>query len=665
MEAAPTQQTSQELLELGENALRELRRLLDACSGPLPAHLAPLRQGSQKTLFEVGPRSTQQTTLGLMVDDGGGISGVMPGAPAARSHQIALGDRIVSIDGRAVGAVQKSADISAQLLGSDTAGSKVQLRLRQRDNSERDVVLERMPVFSIHHRKRLFEIFCILRGESFQLQAPVPSASPEGAAGRYPAAGQNDPVTPDRPRTPTPAPGEPPSKFTSPAPHRSPSAPAADQTRSLLAKAAVEGVELWTLMVEEEDTRADMVKTGLEAGVHRLQDVLGRLASVVQRERETLSSCIEAQQTELSELSDALRNASATTAELRSKLMQAERDAMRSQADTDSETGATGEGFSTDALQRKGAPPHPSLMYKVVDSSLRTACRLVCLKYNFRTASLVTAFHFAAPRPQRSATPAVHWASDPSASHSSADIDRATDLVELDFLRKQVAEHEEEMQRCRVAHLMEMDFLRQQVAEKGEEMQRCAADLAELDFLRKRVTEKEEEMQRCRAEVQRLVKTDKVQVPEHLSQQPARLATEQEDPFSLVNFDGEVLADAEYARRTGSVKAADGSGSGDSETSNPRLESPKANLCAVKLKQRQHALRSARNEPPMKQTSQVPELGVIGRGLSHCQAMWALAQEERVRPLMLVNGLFGVFALIWVMFFMSWGGQRRFVAGIQ
>jgi hypothetical protein len=67
----------------------------------------------------------------------------------------------------------------------------------------------------------------------------------------------------------------------------------------------------------------------------------------------------------------------------------------------------------------------------------------------------------------------------------------------------------------------------------------------------------------------------------------------------------------------------------------------------------------------MKQTSQVSELGVVGRGLSHCQAMWALAQEERVRPLMLVNGLVGVFALIWVMFFMSWGGQRRFVAGIQ
>ena len=363
MAAVLSQQASQELLELGEDALRELRHLLDACSGPLPAHLAPLHQGSQKTLFEVGtPRSTQQTTLGLMVDDGGGISGLMPGAPAARSHQIALGDRIVSIDGRAVGAVQKSAAISAQLLGSDTAGSKVQLRLRQRDNSERDVVLERMPLFSIQHRKRLFEIFCILRGVLGDAEVTAVEAgaaadgddgpSPEGAAGRYPAAGQNDPVTSDRPHTP---PGEPPSHWTSPAPHRSPSAPAADQTRSLLAKAAAEGVELWTLMVEEEDTRADMVRTGLEAGVHRLQDVLARLAGAVQRETETLSSCIEAQQTELSELSDALRNASATTAELRSKLMQAERDAMRSQADTDSETGATGEGSSTDALQRKGA----------------------------------------------------------------------------------------------------------------------------------------------------------------------------------------------------------------------------------------------------------------------------------------------------------------------
>jgi hypothetical protein len=250
----------------------------------------------------------------------------------------------------------------------------------------------------------------------------------------------------------------------------------------------------------------------------------------------------------------------------------------------------------------------------------------------------------------------------------------AADLAELDFLRKQVAEHEEEMQRCRVAHLMELDFLRQQVAEKGEEVQRCAADLAELDFLRKQVTEKEEEIQRCRAEVQRLVKTDKVQLPEHLSQQPAGLATEQEDPFSLVNFDGEVLADAECVRRTGAVNrlqrsaptATDGSGSGDASSanaSNSCLESPQATLCAVK--QRQHVLRSARNEPPMKQTSQVSELGVVGRGLSHCQAMWALAQEERVRPLMLVNGLVGVFALIWVMFFMSWGGQRRFVAGIQ
>ncbi len=348
MEAARPQQASQELLELGD-ALRELQLLLDACSGPLPSHLAPRRPGSQKTLFEV-PRSRHQTTLGLMVDNGGFISGLMPGAPAARSHQIALGDLIVSIDGHAVGAEQQSAAISAQLLGSDTAGSKVQLRLRQRDNSEREVVLERMPLCSMHQRKRLFEIFCILKGESSQLQAPVPSASPEGAAaGRYPAAGQNDQVT--RPRTP-------PSQFSSlpSTPPRPRTAPAADQRRSQLAKAAVEGMELWTLMVEEEDTRADMVRAGLEAGVHRLQDVLARLAGAVQRETETLSSCIEAQQTELSELSDALRNASATTTELRSKLIQAERDAMRSQADTDSETGATGEGSSTDVLQRKGAP---------------------------------------------------------------------------------------------------------------------------------------------------------------------------------------------------------------------------------------------------------------------------------------------------------------------
>jgi len=267
----------------------------------------------------------------------------------------------------------------------------------------------------------------------------------------------------------------------------------------------------------------------------------------------------------------------------------------------------------------------------------------------------------------------VHRASDPSASPSSADIDRATDLVELDFLRKQVAEHEEEMQRCRVAHLMELDFLRQQIAGKGEEMQRCAADLAELDFLRRQVTEKEEEIQRCRAEVQRLVKTDKGQLPEHLPHQPALLATEQEDPFPLVNTDGEVLADAECARRTGAVTrvqrsapkpptAAAGSGSGDASSanaSNPRVESPQATLATVK--QHQHPLRSARNEPPMKQTSQVSELGVVG----HCQAIWALAQEERTRPLMLVNGLVVVFALIWVMVFMSWGGQRRFIAGIQ
>lgn len=231
------------------------------------------------------------------------------------------------------------------------------------------------------------------------------------------------------------------------------------------------------------------------------------------------------------------------------------------------------------------------------------------------TASSVTAFHFAVPRPQRSAAPA----SVPSASHSSADIDRATDLVELDFLRKQVAEHEEEMQRCRVAHLMELDFLRQQVAGKGEEMLRCAADLAELDFLRRQVTEKEEEIQRCRAEVQRLVKKEKEKLKEK----------------------------------------------GEENHSNTSLESPQATLCTVK--QRPHALRSAPPRP-MKQTSQVSELGVVGRGLSHCRAMWALAQEERVRPLMLVNGLVGVFALIWVMFFMSWGGQycqRRFIAGIQ
>lgn len=161
---------------------------------------------------------------------------------------------------------------------------------------------------------------------------------------------------------------------------------------------------------------------------------------------------------------------------------------------------------------------------------------------------------------------------------------------------------------------VEIEFLRSQVAKHKE-------DLVELDLLRNQVAEKEEEIQRCRFEVQRLVKTD---------------------------------------------KAAAGLGSGDASSAiatNPRVEFPKETF--VTVKQRQNPLRNARNEPPVKQTSNVSEPGVLSRCRWRCQDLWALAQTERVRPLMLVCTLVGVFAVVWVMFFMSWGGQRRFIAGVQ
>jgi C-terminal processing protease CtpA/Prc len=82
-----------------------------------------------------------------MVGDGGLVTNLLPGAPAARSRQMAVGDHIIAVDDMSTLLLGSDVAIGTLLLGSDVAGSTVQLRLRsQRDHVERDVVLERMPV---------------------------------------------------------------------------------------------------------------------------------------------------------------------------------------------------------------------------------------------------------------------------------------------------------------------------------------------------------------------------------------------------------------------------------------------------------------------------------------------------------------------------------------
>ena len=109
--------------------------------------------------------------------------------------------------------------------------------------------------------------------------------------------------------------------------------------------------------------------------------------------------------------------------------------------------------------------------------------------------------------------------------------------------------------------------------------------------------------------------------------------------------------------RRGQAGSSTGAGS---ESANPRGDLQRSTL----VHQRQDLLRNTRSRPPARQSAtKVCEAGKVGR----CQALWTLAQEERYRPIMIVNALAltGMLAAACAMFVVAWGSRRHVIPGIQ
>ena len=652
-ELALTHQARRELLDECAGVLRDLRRELEACSGPLPAHLAPLGPRSLGTLFEVGtPRSTQHTTLGLMVGDGGLVTHLLPGAPAARSRQIAVGDHIIAVDDISTLLLGSDVAIGTLLLGSDVAGSTVQLRLRsQRDHLERDVVLERMPVSSIHHRKRLFEIFCILQDVSAQLQAPAtespfrrPLPATPGSAGASPGApaavqhgsSAAGAAAVRRPRTPSPTPSptrgaHSPSTSTPPAP---------DQIRSRLVKAVEEGVKLWSLMVEEEDARTDRVRECCEAGaLARAEAALARLSDSVQcyaADTQKLESCLASQQAELSDLCNALRDASA-----KHTLLEKEKGEAVSQlaalqstraanvaapfsASVDGNVSLVSQNDEEPVLRKKAvmrstraAPVAAPWLPGSVDDDLPLVSQndeQVFLRRG-QVARSTRAAPVAAPRLSGSVggdVPLVSQNDEQAFLHSRADksqLERKEE--ETRELARTVAQLEEQVaaaKRSEEDTASKWAALEQQVHDLQEVVRRAAEEAQRR--------EEDAEIQRSRAQVQEL------------------------------NTPPE---------QTGSSNTG-----AESALASPRVDFPRGTLVHHAG---QRPLRTARNKAPVKQTAKAREVGEVGR----CQALWALAREDSYRPVMLVNALalMGMLAAVCAMFVTTWASRRTLIPGVM
>ena len=129
-----------------------VEKLLDACSADC------------LSVPDVSPHPasplTTKCTLGLMLNDLT-IHGMVVGGPAFKSRQIFVGDRVVRVDGRAVGLH----DYEKLLVGNDQPDSEVILTVyREAEGMERDISLRRMPREQMADHVKMFELFTRLGG---------------------------------------------------------------------------------------------------------------------------------------------------------------------------------------------------------------------------------------------------------------------------------------------------------------------------------------------------------------------------------------------------------------------------------------------------------------------------------------------------------------------
>jgi len=227
---------------------------------------------------------------------------MIPGAPAARSHAIAVGDTIISIDGVGVDSSTPTATVVALLLGDDSAKTTVQLNVRHGDKSQRHVELGRMPITAIFHRKRLFELFCEIQ-DVLSDTVRLAVSSGEGSHATSTAdPGLIDPVN---------------SHGAGPQSHRLQTFAQNFHIHGKLTMFVGEAINLWTRMVEEEDQRMEFAQHQWDADICHLQEVLSKLKGLMlvaaeerenaDMERAETEACIDAMQDELAEHSDLLR----------------------------------------------------------------------------------------------------------------------------------------------------------------------------------------------------------------------------------------------------------------------------------------------------------------------------------------------------------------------
>jgi len=112
------------------------------------------------------------STVGLMLNDLT-IHRMVVGGPAFTSRQLQLGDRVVSVDGSAVGLD----DYEAALVGSDIPGTEVILTVhRESEDAEIDVSLRRMARAEMAHHVDMFEHFTTI--ENLAANGNEPELSP-------------------------------------------------------------------------------------------------------------------------------------------------------------------------------------------------------------------------------------------------------------------------------------------------------------------------------------------------------------------------------------------------------------------------------------------------------------------------------------------------------
>jgi hypothetical protein len=287
------------------------------------------------------------------VSPDGHVDGMLPGAPAARSKRIALGDAIRAVDGTRIDGRLRNTEgvhhLTQLIIGDDLPGSMVDLELlRRADGTPFHVKLERMPTSDIReHRKHLFEILCKMKSlAKGPVSHPQPSARPSpvsrstnSSPSRVSAASprlSEEPASANTNTTPRPCTPPPldedsanqwavsnPTAENGVLPAVAPESDAASKNASI--QLLDEALMLWGQMVEEEDTRAEQLlecRNELDNLENIFQNVK-QLPNVRDAERYSteeaaevnevvddeadLKLCLEQQQRELGDLALSLR----------------------------------------------------------------------------------------------------------------------------------------------------------------------------------------------------------------------------------------------------------------------------------------------------------------------------------------------------------------------